>query len=480
MYYTVAAIGLLFGAGFFGLALRDPFRAFLYILPMMVVTRSVSLPYVADRISPADFLLLLWWLALITRRVYGHRGDLCIPKSAFAPSIIYHFLLASMLLSLMNPANLWAGIETMMVYAFLGVWGASTLGIVNSEERVERIIRTLMITFSAVNLLALWEAFLIPVGLPPLLPLEHASRITATFRNPNQLGTYVVMMLPVAWSRVLFAPSRPRARWWMILNIACGLVVLALTSSRANIAVAILQYGLLSVAVLFLRRESSFRRLLVWSLPAAAAVVLGMFILPEYAPRYWTTLATRSQPYLLELASSERPIPSPLALLTAERTEFTENNWTMPVDAFLANPISGVGIGNFGEKYSLVSTADGTEVHSQYLGFLAEIGAVGFGLLILFLIVMTDRSIRLVQACDREIPASTWIAAGILVTILSSLVGGVYIRFLRRRELWLMFGLVLAHPQFLGVSFGAENRLAHSLRAPGRRAAEPRYSRRRK
>jgi O-antigen ligase len=131
--------------------------------------------------------------------------------------------------------------------------------------------------------------------------------------------------------------------------------------------------------------------------------------------------------------------------LSSSQAEFAANNWSLAWTAFSENPLWGTGIGNFGQSYHILSDIEGTEVHSQYGAVLAETGILGAVPFLVFLIIVLRRTAKLLSAK----PVLIWIVVALAISLLGNLVAGIYVIFFRRREVWLVFGLLLAYADLL-------------------------------
>jgi len=418
--------------------IKDPFKGFLIMLPSLVVTRSISLPVVGERITLFDTLLLLWWLGIVVRMLQNRRS-LHFSSTIFAPVFAYYGFIAALLASLFNAISPSKGIVEISVFLLLASFGLATVGIATSKERIESIVEVLTWTFVGVVLISLWEGLLVPIGFPVLFPIRHSSRITGTFRNPNQLGGFLVVVAPFVWALLLLSDTRPRHFLVLILGAVGGTLALVLTSSRASIATAAIQFSMLLPAILlFGKRKHLWRSVRVVLITAAVAVIC-FISLSNLTSHYWQTFIWRSWPGLKAMATLRfenvvRAAP------TSVQAAFLSEQFSVAWQAFLDSPLIGVGIGNFGESYRIDGRL-GYEVHSQYAGLLAETGILGLLCFTSFILPTLYRSRMLLRT--RQIP--TWIAVALLISVSTNLLGGAYVRILRRREFWLILSLIHAY-----------------------------------
>jgi len=429
-------------AGFFLLwflsrLLKDPFKGFLVMLPFMVVTRSAELPIVGERIILFDVLLLIWWLGIGLRRAVGHR-DLRFSRTLLVPAFVYYGFLTAAVLSLISAPVLINGIEEIAVYAFAALWGLAVAGIATSEERIEALAKWILWIVLGVILVSFAEARLGPLGLFPTR--GHGVRLSGPFRQTNQLASFLRTTAPLVWASLLLKGTSGRARWMLVLTGVGGIFVLLLTSSRFNIAVTAIELIVFIVVTLYQRARGRVRYSSRAVIAVGVVALVGVAALPRVAGHYWQTFIWRAWPFLRALITSPSLGELLGALPTGAQVEFATRNWSLAWQAFLDSPLRGVGIGNFGQSYQIVGVV-GTEVHSLYAGILAETGLFGFLCVLVFLLVIAQYSWKLFKAG----PSSSWLTVGLVVSLWGTLVSGIYIPFLRRREFWLTAGLLLAH-----------------------------------
>ncbi len=223
------------------------------------------------------------------------------------------------------------------------VWTASR------EEPPEALPRWLALGLAALALWALWQ---VTVGfdraepavaaLPEALRANAAERIGsgrafASLLLPGHLAVVLATALPI-----LAAAVRPswRAVGWLVGSLLCG-VGLVLTRSPIGISLAVL-----ALAVLAARRR---RALLIAGLVALAIGLVAV-------------VAMRGDVGELE----------PLRLRA--------DNWQTAIWAWRSSPLTGVGLGSYGQATRAVPIEVGNlpaHAHSLPLEWLAELGIVG-------------------------------------------------------------------------------------------------------
>lgn len=202
-------------------------------------------------------------------------------------------------------------------------------------------------------------------------------RAYGTFAQPNPFGGYLATILPVAVAMAL-APGAPRAFRWLAAGAALVLGAgVALSQSRGA------WLGLGVAALVLLLTWSRRTRLLL--VPAAA--LAGLALVAALAGFFPAAIVDR-------LAQTVQYF----GVFDVRTVELTDENWSIVERMarwqaawymFLDSPWLGVGIGNYAEaypRYYLDNWVDPLgHAHNYYLNTLAELGVVGFGLLLLSL-----------------------------------------------------------------------------------------------
>lgn len=237
-----------------------------------------------------------------------------------------------------------AAVELALAAAvFALAWTASR------EEAPERLPRLLALGLAALSLWALYQVTVgfdraqLSVGtLPEALRVNAAERISsgrafASLLLPGHLAAVLAMALPI-----LAAAVRPswRASGWLAGALLCG-VGLVLTRSPIGISLAVL-----ALAALIARRR---RALLIAGLVALAIGLVAV-------------VAMRGDVGELE----------PLRLRV--------DNWQTALWAWRSSPLTGVGLGSYGQATRAVPLAVGNlpaHAHSLPMEWLAELGVAG-------------------------------------------------------------------------------------------------------
>lgn len=305
-----------------------------------------------DEFETDRWIALAGMAALSLALVAFHASDLAWP------SMLHVFALG--ILTLAASSSAWSphpsisfakagSVGLAFVVAYVGMWSHCT--------RVDRVQ-----SVADVHADMLWIVF--PLGLLAwLLPIPGklmAGRLTSIFENPNALGVWCSMGLPLCLGLALSHPVAWRRRaCWVLLGT--GAVVAVLSGSRGGVLGAMLGIGLYAGM-----------RWSRWTLAfTALAAVVGTFVV-----LYGIEIVNRSD-MLMTLVR-----PSTLENLSDRRYW-----WVIGVEIAKQHPWLGHGFGigtSLFVSYGL-DVSQGTyafTIHNSYLAAWMEIGALGVGLVL--------------------------------------------------------------------------------------------------
>ncbi|MEW6268547.1 MAG: O-antigen ligase family protein [Thermodesulfobacteriota bacterium] len=275
-----------------------------------------------------------------------------------APGLWLLAYIAYSAISLLWTQDREAGLSTLRLLVQLFALYVMVVNLLTSWEAIERALDVLLVSSTAVALLALWQL--------PALGLEDA-RVTLKVGeeafNPNQLAAALV--LPIFPGLVLGRGSRG---WWRACAVVPLFVAALVTGSRgAMVAIAA------GALVLVFARPRTALRLV----PAALVIVLATVAL---VPRDRLLLiGDRYEQMMQDRASGRLDI------------------WKVGAEMFEDQPLRGVGLAGFQGSFYRYMT--GVELdprwarewrnrygqrgaHNVYLQALAELGVVGAALLL--------------------------------------------------------------------------------------------------
>jgi len=228
------------------------------------------------------------------------------------------------------------------------------------EESSFRVGRIALITGLGVALFGISHYLLI-----------SSTRIESTIAHPNSLGIFMAMLFLLGWGYYLRQPNRYLAIISVVLLIA-----LALTASRGSFISLLIAFPLL----VFDLQKSALKIALKNSI---ICLVIALAV---------TQMVITIAPHLQNIVGDN----TVLSYILTRRAAFVAWSgisriafWKTGIDIFLANPLTGTGLGSFFLAYFTEYTDNiwyARFVHNHYIQTLSELGLVGLGLLLSFLI----------------------------------------------------------------------------------------------
>jgi hypothetical protein len=311
-------------------------------------------------------------------------------------------------------------------------------GLLNSEDELERVLYAF--TFAALGI----GAFAIAAFAFGWSQDLEEGRSSGGAGDPNIFASYQVVALPLA---VVLA-GRVQKRWEKIL------VYLAVIAVIGSVLTSVSRGGILTliavtVILLVLPARSVFRSKSHKAIFATAAVTAATVSLTlaadEILPRFEAVFREGSA----DTAESRG----------SGRTELWAAAWHSSHD----RPLHGLGFGAFADVSNdlIVQTPgvslehfelrpQGTEVHSAYLGSLAEVGVIGLSLflgLLLSTAVALRRTASNARAAGNDLVMR--VANALLLSLFGWAIASAFLSSETSRPLWIVVGLSLALPKLL-------------------------------
>lgn len=313
------------------------------------------------------------------------------------------FTLIALLVTLATQPSLTAiafGLKTDLEFlvAFVLAVLVATPGFVNRLVTVTLVTAVGVITFGLMQVYILPPDFLAYFGygpgtVPPFLVLDPAVkslRFASTLGGPNQLGTYLILPLALALTLAV-----RRRRWWYLIPVMAGLVVIFNTFSRAA-WVGVLAAAVAIVLILSPRRTRAATALIITATGAGATFVLTRLL----------SLGGNLQYYLLHSSATWHGLRG---------SDFEHlNSLHEGYNLTMSQPV-GHGLGTAGP--ATFHTGSGLIIENNYLQLSYETGLTGAALFIITLVITTWQVMR--QTAHSDLAAATLAAfAGISVTAL--------------------------------------------------------------
>ena len=369
----VSAIGI--GALALGVAaLARPRVALVLLIFSIPFSSYTKVSFGPIDVTATDVLvgvLMAAWLipALAARRLELRVG----------PTIVASFgLLAAMLVSSVMALDFPSAAEEMIKVAEVAAIALYGACYVRTPGDVRFLVLTLLAAGAAEASVGLFQS--VTSRGPESFALGGFIRAYGDFAQPNAFAGYLSMILPFGVAMALL-PSRERP-----LIIAATLLVGAgILSSWSRGALVGVAGALALVALVW---SPTTRRVLAITIAAGVAAVT--FGVAGLVPRDVTErVAVLFENFLTFNAGSVEVTPANFALV--HRLAHWQAAWAM----FQANPLIGVGPGNFDTAYQLYHLQRWPlslgHAHNYYLNTLAELGIIGFAALIAFLATVFGR-----------------------------------------------------------------------------------------
>jgi O-antigen ligase len=252
--------------------------------------------------------------------------------------------------------------------------------------------------------------------------LETLTRVGGTLGHPNSLALFLDLLLPLSFS-LIFCPMKPEAKLLVVASAFLGLAGLTVTLSRGG-TIAV---GLSLLVILFLRWGSrvGFLR----SGIAVVTVSISLLVLVLGTPN---PIQTRFLQHDYGTASG--------------RTAHMQVAFNM----IRAHPFFGVGLNNYTETAQFydstperIITLWNSPVHNLPLFIAGEIGLIGLGFFLLFLLAIL-RALLPALRCPDPFLAATGLGLfmGVLAYLLHAQVD--YANWSHFNILWFLLGLAVS------------------------------------
>lgn len=258
-------------------------------------------------------------------------------------------------------------------------------------------------------------------------------RLAGVLNDPNFYGQIMVVLVPLAFERLLhekFIFLRILAGWALFV---CTITIL-FTYSRGDF----LALGIVCLLMVIQQPRRPW-------MPAFLLLAFGLLVYQFIPERYTQRISSLLQ--VIPGASNSVTIdPSLQARATTDIV-----GWTM----FTANPIFGVGVGNFNTLYDyyarqlgLGQNVETESAHNLYLQIAAERGIVGFisfGVIIYFAFVMLARART--RFSNQNMGDFANLCTAMSIGLTGYLVAALFLHDSYIRYLWLLVGIACSFPQ---------------------------------
>ncbi len=276
-----------------------------------------------------------------------------------------------------NSVDRSSSMKKMLLYICLISMYFIVRNLICSQKMLIRAISCCIVSLGLVSLIGIGEYF---IGTPTLGWIDTGTfdyirgRAVSTFENPNVLGEFLIMTVPMAFAFAFAKQSdeaSPRRRFASAISALLGCACLILTWSRG---------AWLGFAV----------SLLVFALIASRKIFAALIIASPLAS--------------LLVFAKDTAIFDRFTNFSDSSTSYRLNIWRGSLALIRDNLISGIGIGEqaFSSVYPAYSIG-GAEVayhsHSLYLQLTAEMGIFALVFFLIFMLFLASRCFSYLRSC---------------------------------------------------------------------------------
>ncbi|MBQ8837171.1 MAG: O-antigen ligase family protein [Clostridia bacterium] len=380
----------------------------LFLLPFLVVLPHPTILLAALVL----FTFFSYWVKLVRGKRYY--------KTQLLDVIVVCFMAVMMLGGIVTYGGS-QSLRAALIYTVLMLGYFLTTGLVNSKEALKRSVKIIAFSLLIVSVYGIFQNFSGNASaewIDTEMFDEIEGRVVSTFENPNMLGEYLILILPMLAAAVL-GESNWRKRPSYFVCFALGCVCLVYTWSRGA------WLGLMFAAVLFM---------LMWSRNAMGLIIAGICAIPFAVPFLPESIVSRF---------------TSIGDLTDTSTNYRVFIWRGSAEMAADYALSGVGVGEeaFGvvyPYYAFSGIESAPHAHNLFLQLFIQHGIFGFIVFAALLLCFFQCGFSLAKCgADREIRL---IGCGAFCGVLAALVQGMtdYVWYNYRVffVFWIMMGFV--------------------------------------
>ena len=236
-------------------------------------------------------------------------------------------------MSLLDAIDPVGGVVALVVYSFGGLICLATLIAVQELGSIKPIFTSFCLVFVVVIFFAIAEI----AGLSWLIEECHPSRITSTFRNPNQLGFFLNIVIPLVL--VFLASRSPDQKALRMLAfvsmLACALILMS-TASKLAFLILILETGLLLFFALIWVEGRIWRKFL--QVVVVSSLVIPSLLSLGIGQLHFAWFQRRVLDWFENLATSASVVDPGQALMEQPGGQFLTHNFVLPIKTILTEP----------------------------------------------------------------------------------------------------------------------------------------------
>lgn len=375
---------------------------------MFVIEPKISIQKSIIFLSQLSFVFLLL-VSFIFKRIN-------IPYRVLFPFALFlSWMVLSSFFSTNVEHSLW---ETLKYFSFLSLFiGTYTFFSINSQH-IEKFLKYIVVISS---FLVLKDIFLfINEG-----SLSIGAYFTGSLFWHNQMGGFLLFLIPVAFSFFLYAKSNFQRYIFLLISIL-GFIALTLTYSRGSWLSLFISF---SIFVFFnLKKIKENIKIFI-----PFILILLIFMLFIIKP---SSIIYKIQSIHSDIVPATRTVSGSL------RTTV----WLNSLEMFTKSPILGIGPGAFGSVYDYFQKDPwlySKYAHNYYLEILAELGLPGFvffiSILITVIYLLYKNRVKI-----RKDPLILGVTVALVASFLHSFVDIDFSRVLLYSLFWIFLAIVLA------------------------------------
>jgi len=286
--------------------------------------------------------------------------------------------------------------ENFTMFISFSMLGFIIISLIDSESRLRRIIWVGIISVSIASLSAIIE----------YAGYQQMARISGTAYGPNYFAIGLLPFLGMSFANIAVEKKILLKH----LSIASTLIIIA------GLIVTFSRSGLIGFFAMILTVVLKSKKKIKAVIIGLVCILILISILPSYV---WE----RFQMTKLDGPRDDRTVQS-----TLTRYYLIKAAWEM----FLANPVLGVGVGNFYWECRNYEPVGPRRAHTTYLEVLAELGIIG---LILFIGILFF-SLKTLNKIITENTALGNYAYGLYIGLVGFLVAALFLHAQQEKVLW--------------------------------------------
>ena len=384
--------------------------AAIFLMPIFVILPRPSI-YLA-------LLVIYTTFALGVKLLRGKRYFRVEPLDIF----VLCFMAAMLLGGLVSYGG-GQSIRAAAIYVALMLGYYLAVGLLNTKEKLVRAALLLCVSMLLVSLYGVYQNVTGNISaewIDTEMFDNIGGRVVSTFENPNMLGEYLILLLPIV-AAIFFGDRHLSTKPASLAAFAVGCLCLIYTWARGA------WLGFLFAAVLFV---------LMWSRRSVALIVAGVCALPLLVPYLPANIVSRF---------------TSIGDLTDTSTNYRVYIWRGSARMAADYAWTGVGVGEQAFNriypyYSFAGIEKAPHAHNLFLQIFIELGIFGFVLFIATLICFLQSGFSLAKCGEDKTVRLIGCGAmcGVLAALLQGMTDYIWYNYRVFFLFWIVFGLCSA------------------------------------